>query len=74
MDEKKKLVISNRDPATIRDFYEVLHEIESSLINLRTLAKSTNFSNKEERKYYKDNVAYLKLFYERAESLALAYD
>jgi hypothetical protein len=65
------LVISNKDLLSLTTFDEVIAEIKQSLSNLRTLAARTNFSNKEERQNYLNNVIYLKQFYERAERILL---
>jgi len=66
-DQKVKFAISSRDPMTIETFESAIAEIECSLSNLRRLALATNFDDPAERQNYKDNISYLKRFYECAE-------
>ena len=62
-------VISEKDPLLLNTFNDVISEIESSLFNLKHLAVETEFSNAGQRQNYNNNVALLKCFYERAESI-----
>lgn len=48
----------------------VIEQIEISLTILKTNAENGDFSSKQERKYYADQVTYMKQFFERAEYLA----
>jgi len=66
-DQKVNYVISSRDPMMIETFEGAIAEIECSLSNLRRLAIATNFEDPAERQNYKDNISYLKRFYECAE-------
>jgi len=66
-----KKVISNVSPATLTRYEDVLVEIHKSLVNLRELAKVTDFDNANQKDNYRQNVAYLKQFYARAERLLI---
>ena len=66
------IVISNRDPWTLETFDEVISCIVVSLYNLKYLAGQTDFSVFEQRKRFRDNLEYIRRFYERAERLSIA--
>lgn len=48
----------------------VIEQIEISLTILKENAENGDFSDKNARKYYADQVSYMKQFFERAEYLA----
>ena len=65
------IVISSRDPWTLQSFEEVISCIEVSLYNLKFLSVNTDFSIPEQRKRFRDNLEYIRRFYERAEKMAI---
>ena len=65
------LVVSAKDPLDINNFDVAIAEIEASLYNLRFLAVETNFGDAAQRDRFRNNIIFLKRFYERAERIAL---
>jgi len=66
------IVVSKKDPTSIKTFEEAIREIDAGLENLKALTNSTNFTNADERQIYKDNITFLKQFYECAERVTLS--
>lgn len=64
-------IISAKSPGTLVTFDEVFAEIKLSLFNLKEMAAVTDFYNAEQKKNYRDNMAVLCEFYNRAEYLLL---
>ena len=64
-------VVSIKDPMSLNTLDEVVAEIKISLLNLKDLAKTIDFSITEQREKYYNNFTFLKRFYERAERIVL---
>lgn len=63
-------VISTVPPSSLTTYNDCLREIRSCIAKLKELALVTDFSKEDQAKRYGEHVAYLKMFYARAERIA----